>query len=99
MESLSQIKLTLLTQSKNLINLIKLEQWGEFPALNAQYQENLEAAFSEYGDGLNEILQALLEDNDTLQQLIKQQQIESSNDFENQLKNMQQVKAYLNESV
>jgi len=67
-------KITLLSESKNLLIAIERESWQEYLALNSLFQKHLADAIETFGHELDETLVELLHDNDNIQALVRDKQ-------------------------
>ncbi|PLA73912.1 hypothetical protein CYQ88_08730 [Hydrogenovibrio sp. SC-1] len=95
MPSLALTKITLLSESKNLLTAIESESWQEYVALNSMFQQHLSEAIEEYKHALDDTLKELARDNDQIQELVKCKQQSLLEESKADFKRLKQLKAYV----
>lgn len=99
MPSLALTKITLLSESKNLLTAIETESWQEYIALNSVFQQHLSEAIEQYSEALDETLNELVRDNDRIQELVKHKQQSLLQESKADFKRLKQLKAYVTPST
>lgn len=93
--SAEKARLTLLAHSKNMLNAAQAEDWQQFSELDSMWQTKLESAVDSYGSELDPIGEQLLEDNQKIQQCIKNAQQKLINELQKSNQSHSSVKQYL----
>lgn len=93
--ALEKIKLNLLSHSKNMLNAAVSEEWQRFAELDSSWKKQLESAVSEYGEELDSIGDALLEDNQKIHTCIEAAQKALSLDLDKNMHSASAIKKYL----
>jgi len=92
---LEKAKLKLLTHSKNMLVAAQLRDWSRFSELEVLWLPLLQAVDQEYGSEVNDIGEALIEDNQLIQSLIQKEQKVLLQELEQSSKNTSSLKSYL----
>lgn len=95
MDALELEKIKLLSESKNLLNLLDSEdRWQEFSVMNNAFQSSLKKSFDRFGDQLQSVYPELMKDNDLIQERVKQLQVNLLQNSQKDLKNLKNAQAY-----
>lgn len=78
-----------------MLNAAKLEDWERFSSLDSVWQKSLQSASEKFGSDLNVIAQQLLEDNQKIQEIVKQAQLRLTNELHKNNQSHSSVKQYL----
>jgi len=93
--SLAQTKLQLLAHSKNMLNAAESSQWQELSELDNRWHPMLEKAVDEYGEGLNGIVEQVLEDNKTIAKCLQSARQEVASEMQQDTHIAGAIKEYL----
>lgn len=88
-------KLKLLGLSKQMVNASAAENWADFPVLNAQFQELFDLLKLEHESELDDVLQALIEDNRQYEASIQKSMRTLSKQHAQDVSGVKKLKAYL----
>lgn len=95
MSPLAFTKITLLSESKNLLTAIDSESWQEYIALNSLFQQHLSEAIEQYPGALDDTLVELVHDNDRIQERVKIKQRSLLEESKVEFNRIKQLKAYV----
>lgn len=93
--SLEKIKMTLLSNSKNLLIAAEDHNWEYYSDLENNWAELLRTAHKQYGNALNSIANELIADNQKIQQNIIDSQKSLLSELEKSTQNTASIRSYL----
>lgn len=95
MTDLELIKLKLLSHSKNMLSMAENKDWQQLSELDSMWQKLLREADDKYGNELDIIGEALLDDNQKIQDILKSEQKKLSLERQKNTHSTSSIKQYL----